>query len=331
MRLPYGTLRRWRSRHRAHRQVRRKPGPAKTGPLPVADFRRRVARLVHGPKLTTGTGLLATAFAAAVPRRRIRRLVARLRARIQQRRRRAKHHVTWHHPNTAWAIDALKLRSPAGGPAVTVVLARDLASHFHFDPLVLPAESAAANIIWLQQLFARHGPPLFLKRDNGAPFNAAILDGFLADNCVLSLNSPVRRPAYNGGIEHGVGSFKKSFFAAIDPSLPLPPPHLLTPLLRSLNHLHNARPRRSLGGISPANSLFNNPAVAWSRRQRHAIFRWISARAESTLQDQWDTNGHLSHATAWRRAAVFWLRRQNLITVSQSPQPSPILNHQKRP
>jgi hypothetical protein len=40
------------------------------------------------------------------------------------------------------------------------VLARDLASHFHFPPLVLPAESAAANLVWLDQLCANHGAPL---------------------------------------------------------------------------------------------------------------------------------------------------------------------------
>jgi hypothetical protein len=327
--MPYSTLRRWRSRRRAACPIRRKPGPAKTGALPVADFRSRVAHLVHCPKLTRGTGQLVSCFHCCLSRRRIQAFVTRLRQNHNRRLRMARLHVTWHLPNLAWAIDAMLLRTSTADPGVVVVLARDLASHFHFEPLVLPAESALDNLRWLRHLTARHGPPLFLKRDNGSPFNADIIDDFLAGRCILPLNSPVRRPSYNGAIEHGVGSSKRAIFGALDPTQPVPEIPRLVPLLRAIIHLHNARPRRSLGGLSPARAYFDHQNASWSRKRRHEIFRWISARAESTLQTKWETPDHHSRAKAWRSAVVAWLRCQALITVSRKPQLSPIFAYQK--
>ncbi len=330
LRMPYSTLRRWRTRRRSARPIRRKPGPSKTGPLPVADFRSRVARLVHSPKLTRGTGQLISCFAHSLSRRRIRAFVARRRRRHNRRLREAKLHVTWHLPNLVWAIDAMQLRTSPADPGVVVVLARDLASHFHFDPLVLPTESALDNLRRLRLLIARHGPPLFLKRDNGSPFNADIIDDFLADSCILPINSPVRRPQYNGAIEHGVGSCKRAIFAALDPTQPVPAIPRLVAQLRAVIHLHNARPRRSLRGLSPAHAYFDYQNASWSRKRRHEIFRWISAQAESTLQTKWDTPDHHSRAKAWRSAVVAWLRCQALITVSPKPQLSPNFAYQKR-
>ena len=330
LRVPYGTLRRWRARHRADRPIRRNPGPAKTGALPVAEFRSRVACLVHRPKLTRGTGRLISFFTGSLSRRRIRDFVTRLRDRHNHWLRAAKLHVTWHRTNLAWAIDAMRLRTSAADPGVIVVLARDLASHFHFDPLVLPAESALENLRWLRRLIARHGPPLFLKRDNGAPFNAGIIDGFLAGRCILPLNSPVRHPSYNGAIEHGVGSCKRAILAALDRAHPVPDIPRLLPLLRAIIHLHNARPRRSLGGLSPALAYFGHPPATWPRSRRHEIFDWISAHAESILEAKWETSDHHSRASAWRSAVVAWLRCQHLITVSPKPQPSPNSHHRKR-
>lgn len=329
LRMPYSTLRRWRARRRATCPIRRKPGPAKTCALPVADFRSRVARLLHGMRRSRGSGRLVADFASCLSRRRIRAFVARRRQRRNRRLRASRHHVSWRLPNLAWAIDAFHLRHGPGDPGAVVVLARDLASHHHFEPLVLPAESAADNLRWLHRLTARHGPPLFLKRDNGAPFNAEVIDEFLAERGILPINSPIRRPAYNGAIEHGVGSCKRAILAALDPTQPVPEARRLVPLLLSVVHLHNARPRRSLGGHSPAQAYFGRQA-RWSKKRRHEIFRWISARAESTLQTKWKRPDHHSRVTAWRRAVVAWLRCQHLITVSLKPQLSPIFADQKR-
>lgn len=328
--LPYSTLRRWRDRRRRSVALRRQPGPAKLAPLPVADFRSRVAGLDHGAKRTRGSMALLRDFRRAVSRRRIRAVIARRRRARLRRRRDAKSHVTWHQPNLAWAIDALHLRTSPADPGVVVVLARDLASHLHFEPLVLTAESARDNCSWLQRLCSRHGTPLLLKRDNGAPFNAEHLDEFLAQRGILPLNSPVRRPSYNGAIEHGVGSFKRAVYAALDPDKPVPTIPQLLPLLRAITHLHNSRPRRSLGGLTPAQAYFHHQPEPWSRARRHEIFQWIRAHARGIVKTKWEMADHHARALAWRRAVVAWLRCQQLITVSPKPQPSPHFTTQIR-
>lgn len=327
--LPYSTLRRWRDRRRRSCFIRRQPGPSKQSALPVAGFRSRVAHLGHGANRTHGTGKLIHTFRQSVSRRRLRGFIARLRCRHLRRLRNAILHVTWHLPNVAWAIDALHLRTSTADPGVVVVLARDLASHFHFEPLVLTAESAPHNLDWLQRLCSRHGAPLLLKRDNGSPFNASILDDFLAEYGILPLNSPIRHPSYNGAIEHGVGSFKRAVLDALDPSQPVPEILKLLPLIRAIIHLHNTRPRRSLGGSSPAQVYFRCRTTTWTRKRRHEIFDWISAHARNTLETKWEMSDHHDRALAWRRSVVAWLRCQQLITVSRKPKPSPLFILQK--
>lgn len=321
--LPYSTLRRWRERRRRSCPIRRQPGPSKIPALPVADFRSQVVQLHHGTKRTRGTGAIVRNFSDWLSRRRVQSFIARLRQRHVRRQREDKLHVTWHLPNLAWAIDALQLRTSPSDPGVVVVLARDLASHFHFEPLVLKAESAEQNLHWLRRLCSRHGPPLILKRDNGAPFNAEILDHFIAQKAILPLNSPVRKPSYNGAIEHAVGSFKRALYASLDPDQPIPEICKLLPIIRSIIHLHNTRPRRSLAGLTPAQAYFHHRTERWSRARRLEIFDWICAHAQYKVETTWEMSDHHSRIAAWRRAVVAWLRCQQLITISHKPQPSP--------
>jgi hypothetical protein len=258
-------------------------------------------------------------------------MVAEERDRQERERRAALHHVTWNEPNLVWAIDATLLRRTPSERGMVVVLARDLATHFHFEPLVLAGESSRANAEWLRSLLRHHAPPLLLKRDNGAPFNEGELESFLAETCVLPLNSPVCHPQYNGGIEHGVGSFKRALFELLDPSEPVPGEERLLPLARSVVHLHNARPRRSLTGLSPAQAYLGTKPFRCSRAQRHEIFEWISQEAFERLQTNREKSGRLDFAAAWRQAVVVWLRRQHLINVSQNKKLLPNFITRDRP
>lgn len=329
--MPYATLRRWRSRRRAGQPVLRRPGPRKAAPLPVAELRSRVARLVHCPGRTRATGALHAAFAGSLSRRDLDGLVARQRARHRRRLRDQLLHLAWHLPNLAWAIDAALLRTSPADPGMVVVLARDLASRFHFEPLLLPAESARDNILWLDRLFARHGPPLFLKRDNGAPFNHRDLDDFLARAAVITLNSPVRCPSYNGAIENGVRAIKLPVLDGLDPARPVAAQPNLHPLLRALTHLHNAAPSPTLAGLSPIHAYFLTTRPAWPLHRRRDIFHWISARAEATLDANRDDLDGPDPDAAWRQAVLCWLRCQHLVTVSHQPQVSPIFAKLIRP
>jgi hypothetical protein len=60
----------------------------------------------------------------------------------------------------------------------------------------------------LKELFLKHGPPLVLKSDNGSGFIAAETIDLLAQQEVIPLFSPPRRPQYNGGCERGGGILK---------------------------------------------------------------------------------------------------------------------------
>ena len=323
--LPYSSLRRWRTRYRAGLPIRRQPGPAKSEPLPFAAFRAAIAGLVHRPRRSRGSGGLFARFRLAVSRRRLASFVRCLRQRATRRLRDSLLHVSWHQANLAWAIDAFHLSHGPGDPGVVVVLARDLASHYHFEPLVLPSESAAANLSWLERLCAAHGPPLVLKRDNGTPFNTPEIDDLLARHGILPLNSPVRKPSYNGAIEHGVGSSKKAVLPVLDPARPVPPPASMAPLVRAAVLLHNSGPRRSLGGNSPAEAFHTLPRTSRGSAERHRIFHWIADQSKAILSAM-QGNGHHHaryQAFAWRSAVVAWLRCQHLITVSKKSNPSP--------
>ena len=211
-----------------------------------------------------------------------------------------------------------------------MVLARDLASHFHFDPLVLPAESAEQNTLWLAMLFARHGPPLFLKRDNGSPFNELHLDDFLAEQCVLPLNSPPDYPPYNGAIEHGVGSFKRDILRCLDPDQPVPALRNFAPLVQTITHQRNDRPRRSLRGRCPSHVYFQSKRSHWNRRQRLQTFEWISTQVADTLNANRETLDQRDVHSAWRNAALSWLRCQGLISVTQNNKLLPLFDDQHR-
>ncbi len=79
---------------------------------------------------------------------------------------------------------------------------RRLASRFRFDLFVaaeLPARTIAGQ---LEQLFAQHGAPLVLKRDNGSNLAGGEVDELLDAHGVIALNSPPHYPAYNGAIEY---------------------------------------------------------------------------------------------------------------------------------
>ncbi|MCB1205004.1 MAG: DDE-type integrase/transposase/recombinase [Verrucomicrobiae bacterium] len=330
VRLPYSTLRRWRTRRRRGEPLIRKPGPQKTASLPVAELRSRVAQLHHGPRRSRGSGALYRSVRHAVSRRELAGLIAEERQSRNRERRSRLHHLTWQAPNLAWAIDATAVRTPTSNRKLVVVLARDLATHYHFEPLLLQSESARENADWLEALLRRHRAPLFLKRDNGSPFNEGQVGQTLAENCILPLNSPVCRPQYNGAIEHGIGSFKRCLLDALDPGQPIPSPKSLRPLVRAVIHLHNARPRRSLHGLSPVQAYFQSDTPRWTRRQRHAIFEWISEKAFEILQTNRERTGRHDFAAAWRRAAVVWLRRQHLITLSQNRKLLPHLCSQQR-
>jgi hypothetical protein len=161
---------------------------------------------------------------------------------------------------------------------------------------------------------------LFLKRDNGSPFNNQHVDAVMARFGVLPLNNPPHFPRYNGAEEKSIRDLKTSLDqrlqrtgkAAGDLNL------LVEVTAHDLNH----RSRRCLKGRT-ACAVFYDEAqrLRWAKRQRQTIFRLLLGQFGAIVGKT--MNGrHLKPATAWRVTVEAWLRCQGLITVRQNQKPN---------
>lgn len=138
------------------------------------------------------------------------RVVAALKARVKEMldRRRCRYRCVWTRPGSVWAMDYTEpsVRQEAGATRVLVV--RDLASGQQLSSLSMKAESGEAVAAELDQLFTRHGAPLVLKSDNGAPLIAGPVRAVMAARGVTLLRSPPYTPQFNGSCERGLGWLK---------------------------------------------------------------------------------------------------------------------------
>jgi putative transposase len=124
--------------------------------------------------------------------------------------------LRWPIPGRVWALDfaepseigSVDTLPPVDGLFSYLLAVRDLASGYILAWLPLPDMTATVLVPILRQLFARYGPPLVLKSDNGSAFRATETKRFLEQAEVVPLYSPPRWPVYNGAIEAGIGSLK---------------------------------------------------------------------------------------------------------------------------
>ena len=314
--LPFSTFQRWRLRLRRGLPLLQAPGPKKTGPLPLAQLQPELAALPHRFKRTRGTTLLYRRHQQCLSRRQLNALVHEERSRQKRLRRQSWQHLAWRSPNTAWAIDATEHVADQSGRKLYLVAIQDLASGLRLPPLVTAHLHGPTIAGHLRRLFAQHGTPLFLKRDNGSVFNDHAMAALLAQACVLPLNSPTACPRYNGAIEKGIRDMKASLL----PCLPAPrhwQPSHVAPYIRAVLHLENSKPRRRLAGQSAVTTFYQRPRLRPSRRQRHLTFAWIKARADATVSHTMSPNQQ-SFQRAWRGAALSWLRRQGLVKLTKT-------------
>jgi len=321
--LGYRRLLRWRARAGAGAPALAPPGPKKIAVLPLAALEAEIAQLCHSRKRTRGTGALYRRHRDAISRRALARLVAAERTRQREARRQLGQRIQWHLPNLAWAGDATERGRDADGRKLHIHAVRDLCSRCGFEPYAATESNGSEVAAHLQRLFQRYDPPLFLKRDNGAPLNDQAVNAVLARYGVIPLNSPCRYPQYNGAMERGIGQLQ----GALGRCLPTPPrwdPVAVAPYILAVQHELNWRPRRSLRGRSAAEAYHQQPRARYSRRARLAVFEWIRVHAIDRIH-QLEKADRRSVLAAWRAAAESWLRCQGLITVSTNRKVSPHL------
>jgi transposase InsO family protein len=301
--VPYSSLMRWRQRQRTGLPLWQCPGPKKSVPLNWAEFYPLLRQLNHGRVRTRGAGELYQRFAQAISRRQCAGLVQDERqAQINAMKR-----IDWLRPGLAWSCDATEYGQDQ------IIPVQDLASRYRFRPLVLPRLDGSQIALHLETLFRQHGAPLFLKRDNGSPFNHQHVDEVLARFGVLPLNNPPYFPRYNGGMEKSIRDFKTAL--ALRSSPPSSELGLLAEVVaQELNH----RPRRCLKG-SNACVVFHDDAqrLRWTKPQRQTIFRLLLREFGAMLENT--AHGHLpKSATLWRATVESWLRRQGLIAIRRN-------------
>ena len=301
--LPRSTIQRWRSRQRADAELLHKPGPGKLNAPDWPALLTSIKALAHGHRRTAGTTALRVKHCDEISRRDFQQLV-------QEERDHKLHtmpRIYWLRPGTAWSIDATQY----GGH--TLVPLVDLASRYRFDPLVSSAQNGEQIAAFLDAAFTEHGAPLFLKRDNGSPFNCHSVDAVLAQHKVLPLNSPPHYPPYNGAMEKSIGDLKRRLDQRIH--TPIEPSPLHAALEATVHELNHQR-RRCLQGRT-ACELFHDPALrlGFNRRSRDQLSRLLTKSFGDNLLSMANKDHAGAAATAWRRSVESWLRCQGLISV----------------
>jgi transposase InsO family protein len=321
--IGYHRLLRWRKRASTGEPVLASPGPKKVGPLPLHEIKAMVADLRHRRRRTFGTVALYQHARHGISRRELARLVAQERGAQYRARRQVFKRVVWHRPNLAWTMDATELGKDSGGQRLYAHQTQDLASRYGFKSMLSLASKGKPLAAHLRRLIEAYGAPLFMKRDNGSPFNCQEVDDVLAEHLVIPLNSPAYYPQYNGAVEKGIREVKVALGEVLAPPKRWRP-QAVAPYVNAVRVERNSRPRRSLKGRSAAEVYHQQPHATFSKAKRRAIFVWIQAHAKDRLEKM-EKIDHRSVSAAWRAAAETWLVCQGLITISETKKVLPYL------
>jgi transposase InsO family protein len=310
--VPYSSVMRWRYRQQHGLPVWQCPGPKKTVPLNWEEFYPLLSQLNHGRVRTRGAGDLYRRFAESLSRRELAGLMEDYRRdRLASMKR-----IDWLYTGLAWSIDATEY----GPDGIQIIPVMDMRSRYRLEPLVTNKLDGQQIALHLEKLFKKHGPPLFLKRDNGSPFNHEAVNQVLDRYGVVPLNNPPYYPRYNGGKEKSIRDLK----TALDQRQPsTTTPQHLTLAIEVTTHDLNHRPRRCLKGRT-ACAVFHDESEQkhWDKRQRKEIFRLLLQRFGAMIGNT--ANGHHPRpATLWRVSVESWLRCQNLIVVRKNKNVSP--------
>lgn len=308
--LAYASLMRWKGRLADGVAIIGRPGPKKVEALDLSALREQIHGLRHGRKRTEGVGELFGAYRQKISRRALRQLVAEERQRKNAERNRVYHEVIWKVPRLIWAMDDTEYHPDPAYPKAYLNNVQDVGSRYKFEPLVGLALAHGEQVAsHLNELFEKHGPPLFLKRDNGKNLNHGIVEKLLEAFMVIPINSPCYYPQYNGGIEVAQHEIK----AWLSQRPPMPSAFLAIQAdldVHALNH----RPRPCLGNRTPCQMFLSGQELArtYNRRRRREVYDWIAQKMIELMQQ-----GCYDNDAAWRLAVETWLLDNGFIAVSK--------------
>jgi hypothetical protein len=306
--VPCATVLRWRARSLAGEPVLEKAGPKKKVALDPEAVKKKIEQLVHGRQRTAGTTALYAQLADSISRRRFQELVAEERQHKTEDMKR----IQWLVPGSAWSIDTTEY----GPEKIKITPLRDLASKYQLPtPLVELQEEGARIAVYLDLMFKKEGPPMFLKRDWGSPLNCQAVDQVLERHSVLPLNSPPGYPRYNGSMERNMRDLQDALDQRRLSALQVP----MSVEVELVTHQLNHRRLRSLGRQTPC-QVYHDPArrIRLHGASRQRIFREVFEQFWQYVQCMPERNHHATNA-AWRLVVETWLRRQGWISVTEKP------------
>ena len=316
--VPYSSLMRWRSREQAGKALASKPGPAKVQPLDLAPLQADVRALDHGRERSRGTVALYERYRAQISRRDLHALVEATRRELRQEAQALERRIEWRVPGLVWSMDDTKKHWLHEGRFGHVHLVQDLGSRYKLralaDEVLASGWQVALN---REDLFLRHGAPLFMKLDGGGNFRLQELGNLLGQYGVIPLRSPPYYPPYNGGVERGHQELRRDLDARIGHEA-LSARELRLQCELSAHEVNHKR-RRSLGGWTACHALhIARPLVrAFGRRERKEVFEEISAL---TVDIAAELGQHTEAATetAFRYAAETWMQLNHVIRVTRN-------------
>jgi len=318
--LSYATLMRWKQRISDGQPAVQRPGPKKIKALDIEQLKRKISALDHGSRRSRGTGRLYGAVAEQISRRDLNRLIIEARRESNRRWAAETFRVTWLRPNLAWAMDDCS-KTVIGGGRLHLHNLSDLCSRYKLPPMASDALPCGEEVAGhLDRLFSRFGAPLFCKRDNGGNLNHAAVNQALSEAMVIPINSPVYTASYNGAIERTQGEFKGYLKRWQWKAKSLRQCVLLA---ETAAHDINHRPRRCLKGKTACRTYYGNDRLAYPKRKRKAVYRWIQDLAERISIG---LGKDVITPTAWRIAAKQWLLENGLIQVVKAGKVLPNLS-----
>jgi len=310
--IGYSTLMRWRARARRCEEPVRRPGPGPVGFRDWDQLQADIMALHHGRRRTRGTGALVRRYRGQLSRRDVALWVQHVRQSLTDQQAAETVRIEWRTPGMVWAMDGTELTGLGDGNLQTV---QDLGSRYKFPPLA--ADSLCGEDIagYLDSLFHRFRPPLFLKRDNGGNQNHVAVNDVLATYAVIPVNSPCAYPQYNGGIEHAQGEFQRVLADLALGRPTLPEEHLEAYAAAAAARLNHQT--RDCLGRRTACELFTaaQHSTMIDRRERKEVTDELIAMTAGYLElaDDWRP---VTAEKAWRLAVETWLLAHQAISVT---------------
>lgn len=312
--IAYPSFKRYRTRIVGKEPVIFPAGPKKIEPLDLQDLIAEIGALSHAHKRTRGTTEVRSHYRDRVSRREFDRIVGRVRLEINRERRASLRRVLWQHACVVWSMDETEL--VWCGQKIRFHQIQDLGSRYKFASVAVAQITAEQVAAKLEDLFARYGAPLVLKRDNGPALNGRAVNGVLEKHLVIPLNSPAYYPPYNGAMERAQRELKERVLENL-PGFARYDHELFEAYAAAAASELNHNPRRSLGGQTSCQVFQSGKGALkpYSRRKRKEVFDWIKNLAVKIVAEM-KQEGKRQANTAWRVAVETWLRRNGIITVS---------------